>query len=173
MVDSVPSPARRTFLSRFRPKVIESTLPESQYPRPPWARDNAVFLTLCTGCNQCVEACPQKVLKVSEELEPGLNGLPVLSLDHNICDLCGSCAKTCETGALSLLNGNMHQAVAEFNNHCESGYGQPCRMCVEACELGALSVEKNQKPKVDANLCTGCGKCGLSCYSRAISMVKR
>lgn len=172
MTDPTHSPSRRGFLNRFRPKV-ESVLPESRYPRPPWARENAAFLVHCTQCHECIEACPQKVLKVSDEQEPGLSGLPILSLEHGVCDFCEQCVEACKSGALSKLQGQRLQAIVEVSNHCESGYGQPCSMCVETCESGALSVELNQKPRVDANLCSGCGECGLSCYSRAISMIKR
>ncbi|MGI9282320.1 MAG: 4Fe-4S dicluster domain-containing protein [Endozoicomonas sp.] len=168
----VQSPSRRAFLKRFS-QPAEVSLPESHYPRPPWARDNAVFLSLCTRCEQCIDACPQKVLRKSDELDPVLQGLPIQTLDYGSCDSCGRCEKACDTGALSFKEGIRVQAVALINDHCESGYGQPCSLCIESCAAGALSVQLKKKAQVDTELCTGCGECALDCHSRAISLVRK
>ncbi len=58
----------------------------------------AIDSSACTGCGQCVEACPWHV--------------PVLTADSGtakICDLCKGdplCVKFCQPGALGIAEGN-------------------------------------------------------------------
>jgi NAD-dependent dihydropyrimidine dehydrogenase PreA subunit len=49
----------------------------------------------CTGCGDCVEACPSEALKVDKSKEK-----VVVNTDD--CSDCGACVDTCEKGALSL-----------------------------------------------------------------------
>ena len=141
MNDTVSSPARRNFFKRLA-QPVEVPLPVSEHPRPPWSCDNRTFLSLCDRCEQCINACPQKVLRKSEEADDILQGLPVLMLDYGSCDFCGKCVEACTTGAISQDNGEQYQAVAVVNSHCSAGvgYGIPCQMCVESCEAGAITV---------------------------------
>ena len=48
---------------------------------------------LCTGCEKCLEACPDRAIKIT-------NGKA--KLDREMCLQCGECAKACPTGALSI-----------------------------------------------------------------------
>ncbi len=176
MAETVSSPSRRNFFKRFTLEP-EVKLPETCHPRPPWSRDNKHFLSVCDRCNQCVDACPQKVLRQSEETDPILNALPVLILDSGSCDFCGKCAEACPSGALSLEDGRKQQAVAVLNNNCSAGYGYPCQMCAEACEEGAITPPQSLNhakgvAKIDTDKCTGCGECALSCYRFAISVLR-
>ena len=177
MEEKVYSPSRRNFFRRFAQPVAESRqvkLPETVHPRPPWSCDNKTFLSLCDRCNQCIEACPQKVLRKSEESDDILQALPVLMLECGSCDFCGKCVDACPTGALSKDKGTKIQAVAVVESNCTSGYGYPCQMCVEACEVKAITPPSSQgKATVNSDCCTGCGECVLSCYSYAITMEKR
>lgn len=51
--------------------------------------------TLCNGCAQCIEACPQKALS----LEEGTNSLKI---DRHLCDSCGACVPACPRQALTI-----------------------------------------------------------------------
>ncbi|MHC1580633.1 4Fe-4S binding protein [Methanopyrus sp.] len=47
----------------------------------------------CTGCGECMEACPTGALLVAEAY---------LEVDESRCRACGSCARACPTGALRM-----------------------------------------------------------------------
>lgn len=177
MKDDAPvSPSRRAFFRRFvQPvkKVTEVQLPESSFPRPPRARENSEFLALCTRCNQCIDHCPQKVLRASDEQDDHLKQLPVLILEYGSCDFCEQCVDHCPSGALDKINGRQHQALAKVNDHCQRKYQPHCYLCLEACPEQAITIGDNNLPVVNNERCSGCGECALDCYTHAIEMVKR
>ncbi|OED43814.1 hypothetical protein ACH42_09045 [Endozoicomonas sp. (ex Bugula neritina AB1)] len=168
--ESLASPGRRALFRRFsKPEPVE--LPQSKYPRPPWAQENRAFLSLCNRCNLCVENCPRRVLRKSEEDLPVLNNTPVLSLDYGSCDYCGECVDHCPTGALSREKGTQIQTVATLSGNCQRALDPYCDLCVDACTEKAIDLN----PKsivIDHDKCTGCGECSLDCYSKAISIIK-
>ena len=169
--EELASPNRRALFRRLvKPKPVE--LPESIYPRPPWAQDNQTFLALCNRCDQCIDACPQRVIRRSEESHPVLERLPVLSLDYGRCNFCSLCVDQCPTGALNKEDGRRIQAVARVSGHCQLALNQPCDFCVDACEEDAIRIE-DQRVQIDEALCTGCGECSLDCYDKAITLHKR
>lgn len=66
----------------------------------------------CTGCGNCVEACPVSVSMEMESISSGEkpkeksllqveDGLVEL-LDEERCDFCGVCIEACPTGAISI-----------------------------------------------------------------------
>lgn len=168
---SLKSPSRRAFFRRFsQSEKVE--LPESIYPRPPWSRGNADFLVLCTRCDQCIDNCPERVLRKSEESEQLLNGLPVLSLDYGRCTFCGKCADNCPSGALSRAEGSKVQALVQLSGHCQRAFNPACDMCTDGCETSAITTTA-KGVEIDPELCTGCGECSLDCHSSALSIVKR
>ena len=55
----------------------------------------------CKSCGLCVIACPMKILKISERINP--NGhRPVEQTDQEKCTGCALCASTCPDVALSV-----------------------------------------------------------------------
>ncbi len=49
----------------------------------------------CKGCLSCVEACPEKAIKLSDNEK--------ITIDRNICNTCGQCVETCPNDALRLV----------------------------------------------------------------------
>lgn len=71
---------------------------DEYYPRPPGARIEEVFLSLCQRCDLCREACPWDVIAPVPLSKSFINaGTPVLA-GH--CRYCGLCTNACPTGAL-------------------------------------------------------------------------
>ncbi|MBW6509593.1 MAG: glycyl-radical enzyme activating protein [Desulfuromonadales bacterium] len=50
-------------------------------------------LERCIGCGECVKACPQKALKMTDE---------GMRTDSKRCTLCGNCARICPTKAMEI-----------------------------------------------------------------------
>ncbi|BAL81150.1 4Fe-4S binding protein [Caldisericum exile] len=50
----------------------------------------------------------------------------------------------------------------------------PCNPCVSSCPTGAISMENiKDPPKIDYNLCIGCGKCVMVCPGLALFLVHK
>lgn len=77
---------------------LEYREPDRYYPRPPGARKEEEFLSLCLRCDLCREACPWDVIRPVTIKESLINaGTPILSGSCRYCDLC---VRACPTGAL-------------------------------------------------------------------------
>ncbi len=168
--DEVQSPQRRAFFRRFAASS-QPIIPESIYPRSPWAMPNALFLALCTECDKCIDQCPMRVLRKSDETAQVLAGRPILDLSHGSCDFCGQCVDNCPTGALNREQGVKKQAIPSLAGSCQLELGLYCNLCQDACPAQAIEYI-NKKPVIDNELCTGCGECAFDCYSRVLVMVK-
>jgi len=59
----------------------------------------------CTGCGDCVGACPNHVHRV----KPSGEGV-VHTLDRGRCQLCGACARACMAGALEMVGRDVEVA---------------------------------------------------------------
>ncbi|MBM4452362.1 MAG: hypothetical protein FJ024_07815 [Chloroflexi bacterium] len=72
--------------------------PKRRFLRPPGAAPEAEFLSLCTRCLKCQEACPRggivPVLLTESVIAAGTPRLPT------DCCLCLQCTYACPTGAL-------------------------------------------------------------------------
>lgn len=53
----------------------------------------------CTGCNECVSACPSSAIKLVKNGE-----MAKLTLSYSDCILCGVCADVCETQTIQATN---------------------------------------------------------------------
>ncbi|WP_419533687.1 ferredoxin-type protein NapF [Endozoicomonas sp.] len=169
--DQLVSPSRQAFFRRFAPEP-EQVVPDSRYPRPPWAVDNKLFLALCTQCDQCIDQCPMRVLGRSDEREEILAGRPVLDLSYGSCDFCGQCVEACPSGALSREKGKKRQVVPQLSGSCQVELGLYCNLCEETCSEQAIRFGADKKPVIDLCLCSGCGECAMDCYSRVLVMAK-
>ncbi len=153
--------------------------------RPPGARPEPEFLKRCTACGLCMKACPTGGLQPAWG-EAGLEGLwtPRLVPKIGYCDYdCNLCSQVCPTGAIEPLGIEEKKQVriglASFDiARCiPYAYGRDCMVCEEHCPIptkaiyftevevpdrkgGKLTVKQ---PRVDPNLCTGCGICEKVC----------
>ena len=139
--------------------------------RPPGALEEALFLESCTGCGECVEACPHESIRVCEDdlVSGGLSrrATPVIYPDEQPCYLCEDfpCIAACEPEALrpagSLNAVNMGTAVVS-QRICTAGQG--CNACVGQCPTRAISMDfVSLSIRVERDLCVGCGMCEHVC----------
>ena len=157
MVDA----SRRGFL-RGRPR------PQAEI-RPPWALPEDAFIDRCTRCNDCLKACPQKILVVGD------GGYPTVDFSHAECTFCGDCVTACRPRALVRLDDAAPwQRKAVINDACLARRSVECRICGDFCDARAirflLRLGGSPLPEIDSALCTGCGACVAPCPSRAIAI---
>ncbi|WP_265947046.1 ferredoxin-type protein NapF [Dechloromonas sp. A34] len=158
MVDA----SRRGFL-RGRPR------PQAEI-RPPWALPEEGFIDRCTRCNDCLKACPQKILVIGD------GGYPTVDFSHAECTFCGDCVAACQPRALMRLDNAAlpWQRKAFISDACLARQGVECRICGDFCDVRAIRfmprLGGSPLPEIDSELCTGCGACVAPCPSRAIAI---
>lgn len=133
---------------------------------PPGAGNAERFAARCTSCQLCTANCPAKIIV------PAPNGLGPVSLDltRGACRFdCNRCSQACPTGALRPLTLELKQktkiAEARFNprNCIVFQDGAKCGKCAEACPVRAVTLRRTGAPKLNPELCIGCGACQQVC----------
>ena len=142
--------------------------------RPPWARKENLFAQLCDQCGDCIRACEIGLL------HRGSGGFPEIRFTESGCDFCGDCLQSCTTGALNAPVPAPSLAWtwrAEIESGCLSQRGIVCRACGDACDAEAIAFELQTggraQPRVDEQLCNGCGECLAVCPENAVSLRTR
>ena len=134
--------------------------------RPPWALDESRFTDACTGCGDCIAACPEQVL-----VRAG-GGLPRFEPERGECSFCGDCAAACKAGAFDPATSPPWGIRALVGDGCLPANGVVCSSCREACPESAIRVPPGARgaATVDADCCTGCGACVGICPTGAITL---
>jgi len=155
------SPSRRGFL-RGR---VRAAAPA---PRPPWAREERDFISSCTRCDACIDACPTAILVRAD------GGFPAVDFSRGECTFCGDCVTHCAPRALLRpAEGDAPWSFkASIGQACLAAAGVECRVCGENCPVGAIRFRPRiggvALPQLEAEACTGCGACFAPCPTRAI-----
>ncbi len=139
--------------------------------RPPWALSEELFLEKCTGCGDCIPACPGNL--VSE----GRGKYPQLDFSKGGCDFCRECVDVCKPGALHYdetadpIPWNLKATILPS---CLSLNAVMCRSCGDACDVRAIRFRLEPggvaKPVLDQEQCTGCGECFAVCPIKAVKI---
>jgi len=155
--------------------------------RPPGAVPEDRFTGLCIRCNNCVHACPTKVIHPDTGHEAGLAGFaaPIIRFDrdYKYClETCNACTQVCPTGALTPLDlqqKNKHiigEALVD-NDVCLTALGKKeCDACELACPYDAVKItwdeeQYNAYPVVN-DKCIGCGACEVACPTTPVKAIR-
>ncbi len=153
--------------------------------RPPGVTDEDLFVKRCLRCLQCVESCPNKIIRITG-IEGGIPGLltPHLVFDEYGCDYnCQVCQIVCPNSAIPLQTLAEKQqtkiGIARINRELCVVYKKKinCIVCEEFCPTTPKAIVITTKelilpdgtrtslhyPEVDKNLCIGCGICEANC----------
>lgn len=148
------------------------------YVLPPGTSSREDFFKRCTACGACISACPTGVIKASSNEFGVRHALtPVMNFDRSFCLVdCVICTEICPTKALNpltvdeKLTSPIGKARIEPANCILYADSVACSVCVRRCPLQAISIIRDnngkQVPKVDNELCTGCGVCSYACPSQ-------
>ncbi|HEX4002349.1 MAG TPA: 4Fe-4S dicluster domain-containing protein [Candidatus Acidoferrales bacterium] len=171
--------ARRLGAARFRKS--DTLL------RPPGAVPEDRFAGLCIRCNNCVHACPSKIIEPDNGREAGLAGFgaPIIRFnrDYKYClETCNECTQVCPTGALTPLpleqkNKYIIGEALPDNNVCLTALGQKeCNACEHACPYDAVKITWDEAqyiayPVVN-DKCVGCGACEVVCPTTPVKAIR-
>lgn len=162
--------------------------------RPPGAHAEKDFLARCLQCGMCMKVCPTNGLHPTG-LDAGLEGLwtPKLIPKIGYCEFeCNLCGQVCPTEAIAPLSLEDKQqvkiglATLDTTRCLPWAYERECSVCEEHCPLPkkaiyltAVEVTRRdgskitvQQPRVDENLCTGCGICEAKCVFRDLPAIR-
>ncbi len=155
--------------------------------RPPGAVPEDRFAGLCIRCNNCVHACPSKIIQPDTGREAGLAGFgaPIIRFDrdYKYClETCNDCTQVCPTGALTPLpleqkNKYIIGEALPDNNICLTALGKKeCNACEHACPYDAVKITWDEAqyiayPVVN-DKCVGCGACEVVCPTTPVKAIR-
>lgn len=136
---------------------------------PPWALAEGRFLNACDGCGECINACPEDILKLAA------GNYPQVDFSRGECTFCGDCVGACPTKALCKADDDPPwQLKARISSSCLAINGTSCVRCLETCPEEAIvarpALGGRAQMSVDESSCNGCGACISSCPVAVISI---
>jgi len=161
--------------------IEKKQVPQRSVPvKPAGSQSLRYFTQHCTGCQLCVSACPEHVLKPSMDLKTLMQ--PEMQFDEGYCLTgCTRCADVCPTEAIVPITKQektsiqIGHAVWIRENCVVESDGVSCGNCARHCPTGAILMVENEKgaliPSVDTEKCIGCGHCEYVCPSRPFSAI--
>jgi ferredoxin len=176
--------AGTTLLARIGSQGEQRTF-EPSLIRPPGSSTEDEFLSKCVRCGECMRVCPTNAIHPAVS-EAGWTGIwtPLLKMRVGYCEYeCNLCSQVCPTHAIGQLMLEEKQKIrigtAFFDrNRClPYASARTCIVCEEHCPTpkkaiwfqevevmtpaGTLVTVK--QPRVNPELCVGCGICENKC----------
>lgn len=138
------------------------------------------FRTHCTGCQLCVAACPNHVLRAGDS---GLTMLqPLMTFENGFCRTnCTACSEVCPTGAIRPVTVEEKTAIQTGRAGIDRSLcivnkdNVTCTACKRSCPTGAITLagtKEHKEPAVDTERCTGCGACEYICPARPLAAIR-
>lgn len=133
--------------------------------RPPGAIEEEAFLSGCTRCDACIEACPHDSILHAPSRFRRAAGTPMIDPLRQPCWMCEDtpCVAACEPAVLR-QELPIKMGVAQISPvTCLAHQNSFCTVCSEQCPVeGAIEIV-NHKPRINEDRCTGCGVCQHVC----------
>ncbi|WP_409200946.1 4Fe-4S binding protein [Methanobrevibacter sp. DSM 116169] len=156
--------ARRAWIEGFTDAKSKEDIVE----KPSRFRDfPEVKKELCIACGACTAACPSpnaiKLIRDTDDQDK--QGITFPVINKSACIRCGFCAEVCPTDPKTLLCGENHLILPEFNIVptkkefvVDDFLCIKCKKCIKECPVDAISVVDGNV-FVDKHKCIYCGKC--------------
>lgn len=165
--------------------ILEKKAPKRITPLKPAGSESLEnFSSKCTGCQLCVQNCPNDVLRASSKLDTFMQ--PEMSYERGYCrPECTACSEVCPAGAI-------HKITREQKSSIKIGHavwidrnciplrdGVECGNCAHHCPTGAITMmpydpddaASHKIPLVNTERCIGCGACEHICPARPFSAI--
>lgn len=147
---------------------------------PPGAQSVQQLSTRCTGCQLCVSACPNQVLKGTDNGGGMLQ--PSMAFERGYCRVnCVTCSEVCPAGAIRPITPaekssmQIGRAVIALDRCITVTDKVTCTACAKICPPRVINLvgpeDAPKKPVVDAERCTGCGACEYVCPARPFAAI--
>lgn len=142
------------------------------------------FSSRCTGCQLCVQSCPNDVLRASSKLDTFMQ--PEMSYERGYCrPECTACSEVCPAGAIQKITREektsiqIGHAVWIGQNCVPLRDGVECGNCAKHCPSGAITMmpydpedpASHKIPIINEERCIGCGACEHVCPARPFSAI--
>ena len=165
--------------------IIKKKAPKREVPLKPAGSvslDN--FTSRCTGCQLCVQSCPNNVLRASSKLETFMQ--PEMSYERGYCrPECTKCSEVCPTGAIQKVTREQKTAIqighaVWIGQNCVPLRDSvECGNCAKHCPSGAITMmpydpddaASPKIPSINTERCIGCGACEHVCPARPFSAI--
>ena len=157
---------RRELFSSFGASLKgEAQKKEVSFLRPPYFKDEALFLKECPSCeNKCDTICEEEIIKIAQD------GTPYIVFGANGCTFCDECALACEPGVLDIaLKQNISANIVIDKGKCLSWNHTMCFSCKDPCLDGAIDFKAMFMAEIN-DKCTACGFCISRCPVDAIDI---
>lgn len=178
---------RRSFLRAAMGRLVDTfttqatrrVAPRGRFLRPPGALPELEFLTACTRCDACLEACPPGAIVHAPARAGFAARTPVIEPRSQPCTVCPDmpCAQACPTEALTVPDGGWREAklgwVELIPERCIAFDDVTCGICARSCPVGeaALRLDDRGRPVILQEGCVGCGACERACVTAPPSIV--
>jgi len=159
--------------------------PNPRLIRPPGALSEREFLKRCVKCGECMKVCLTNGLQPTL-FEAGIEGIwsPILVSRIGYCQYyCTLCGQVCPSGAIRPLSQPEKEktkiglAFIDKSRCLPYAQGIPCIVCEEHCPTTKKAIWfeeaivlgrdgkklRVKQPRVDIDLCIGCGICEFKC----------
>ena len=134
--------------------------------RPPGAGAEPEFIQRCTGCGDCVAACPEHIIIA------GSGNYPEVDFRRGECTFCLQCIASCREQALLQPFESRWRIRLVVSDACLAKRQIVCQSCGDACAADAVRFQPRlgsvATPDISEDLCTGCGACVAACPEQAI-----
>ena len=139
-------------------------------PVPPWHHGLSLE-QYCPGCEQpCISSCDPGIIRIHPQ-DHDHAGKPFLDFTLGGCTFCGACVEACPIEIQKDDRTTPRIGALEMNrSSCIAWQDIICMSCTSACDYKAITTTYQRRPEVDADLCTGCGKCVAVCPVKALSI---
>lgn len=165
--------------------ILDKKIPNRETPIVPAGAQGVRHLRKhCTGCQLCVAACPNHVLRPSTKIDALMQ--PESSYEKGYCrPECTKCSEVCPTGAIQRISViekssiKVGHAVWVKENCIPLTDGVSCGNCARHCPAGAITLVRYQAdvpdspriPVINDERCIGCGACENLCPARPFSAI--